>query len=87
MRQVRERLYPIRDASGQIYRAVGITQDITERVETEQDLKTSERRFNQIVNVLDDVFQISDMETADILFVTPSYEKIWGRSVQDLSAY
>ncbi|MCH7697012.1 MAG: diguanylate cyclase, partial [Proteobacteria bacterium] len=38
----------------------------------------------QIAEVTDDVFTISDMESFDVLYASPAYEKIWGRPVQDL---
>ncbi len=69
---------------GELISGIGIMHDITERVEAEAALKESETRFQQIANAIDDVFKISDAKSLGVLFVSPAFEKIWGRSVQEL---
>ncbi len=84
MRWVRDRGYPIRDESGQIYRIAAIVQDITARVQAEQALQESEARFKQIAEAIEDIFVLTDVKNWSFLYVSPAYEKILGRPVQDL---
>jgi PAS domain S-box-containing protein len=60
----------------------GIIHDITENVRANRKLRESEIRFRQIAENLDEVvWLISDEE---LLYVSPSYEAIWGQSCQSL---
>ncbi len=46
----------------------------------------SELRFRQLAESIDDVFWLTDLETGAILYVSPAYETIWGRSREGLYA-
>ena len=61
-----------------------IARDITERQQAEEKLRESEERLKQISDTIEDVVWITDWTSHKILFANPAYEKIWGRSVQDL---
>ena len=61
-----------------------IARDITERKQAEEKLRESEERLKQISDTIEDVVWITDWTSHKILFANPAYEKIWGRSVQDL---
>ena len=58
---------------------IEITIDITERKRLDEARRESERRFRLITETIDDVFWISDPELRKILYVSPAYERIWGR--------
>ncbi len=58
--------------------------DITERKIIEEKLKENEERFLQITENIYDVFWIWDAKTDLMVYVNPSYEKVWGRSVDKL---
>ncbi|MGB3187954.1 MAG: PAS domain S-box protein [Limnoraphis sp.] len=58
--------------------------DITERQRTQQALQTSEERFRQMAENIEDVFWISQMQDYKVLYVSPAYEKVWGRSCESL---
>ena len=45
VRWVRDRAVPIRDESGEVYRIVGTTQDVTERIERERELERQRERL------------------------------------------
>lgn len=45
IRWVHDRCFPLRDETGEIYRFAGITEDISERKQTEQALRKSEERL------------------------------------------
>jgi PAS domain S-box-containing protein len=63
-----------------------ITRDITQRKQTEQARHESEERFRQIAENIDEVFWIWTATPGNprLLYVSPAYEKIWGRSCESL---
>jgi diguanylate cyclase (GGDEF)-like protein/PAS domain S-box-containing protein len=48
------------------------------------ELQTSESRFQQLANNLDAVFWITSPDWRQIIYISPAYERIWGRSPDDL---
>lgn len=61
-----------------------IATDVTERKKAEDELKASKEKFRQITESIDEVFWIIDPKMSKIIYVSPAYEKIWGRSCQSL---
>jgi PAS domain S-box-containing protein len=47
-------------------------------------LSESEQRFRQITENTHDVFALMDMEKRTVLYVSPAYEAVWGRSRESL---
>jgi two-component system, cell cycle sensor histidine kinase and response regulator CckA len=53
----------------------------------EQALRESEERFRQLAeNIVESVFWMSDPNACCFLYVSPAYERIWGRTCQHLYA-
>ncbi len=77
---------PYRDADGNIIGLLGVSRDITDRKKTEEALLASEERFRQITENMADVVWLRSFENSRMLYVSPSYERIWGRSCQSLYA-
>ena len=50
----------------------------------EQVLEESEQRFRQLAENIQEVFWMSDPLKNEVLYVSPAYEKLWGRSCQSL---
>ncbi|MEW6491871.1 MAG: PAS domain S-box protein, partial [Cyanobacteriota bacterium] len=71
---------PILDNQEQILAAVVVFQDVTARQETQEALRQSEERFRQMAETIQDAFWITDFRGPQILYISPAYEQIWGRS-------
>jgi PAS domain S-box-containing protein len=57
---------------------------IEKQRETDAELRESEERFRQIAGNINSVFWILDLPVEQILYVSPAYETIWGRSCESL---
>jgi PAS domain S-box-containing protein len=61
-----------------------LQQEIHERNQVEATLRQSESRFRELTETIQDVFYISAPGATETLYVSPAYEKIWGRSCDAL---
>ena len=56
-----------------------------QRLRTEfEELTEREERFRQIAENVREVFFVISAKTDEILYISPTYEKVWGRSCQSL---
>ena len=55
-----------------------------QRKRTEEALRVSEERFRQIAENIREVFWMADPQIQRMLYISPAYEEIWGRSWTDL---
>jgi len=53
--------------------------------QTQVDLRDSEERFRQITDNIDDVFWMFSVPGRELVYVSPAYAQIWGRSAETLS--
>ncbi|WP_371357223.1 PAS domain-containing protein, partial [Hydrocoleum sp. CS-953] len=77
---------PIFNEEGKVIKLFGTVLDITERKQTEIALRESEEKFNQIAENINSIFWIQDAQNNQIIYVSPSYEKNWGYSCDELYA-
>ena len=75
---------PRLSANGTYLGHVGISLDITDRKEMEEALRRSEEKFRQIAENIQEVFWMMDAAGTKIIYVSPAYESIWGRSCAEL---
>jgi two-component system cell cycle sensor histidine kinase/response regulator CckA len=62
-----------------------LAQERQKRLYAEQALRESEERFRQLAeNITESVFWMSDPTKFQILYVSPAYDRIWGRSSKSL---
>ena len=64
--------------------ATSIIRDITERKLVEHELKSSEEKCRQMTENIEEVFWIIDPKMSQILYISPAYQKVWGRSRESL---
>ena len=78
--------FPLCDHTGKPYATCGISTDITERKKAERAVQESQERFHQLTEHIREVFWMTDPEKQQMLYVSPGYEAIWGRSCESLYA-
>jgi PAS domain S-box-containing protein len=52
-----------------------------------RELRASEEKFREMAEHIDQVFWITTPDLAKILYISPGYEKIWGRSPAELAEH
>jgi PAS domain S-box-containing protein len=57
---------------------------VAARDDAEHALRESEERFRQVAENVSEVFWMTDPAKQEMLYVSPAYEKVWGRSCQSL---
>ncbi len=65
-------------------RIYGAVLDLTERKRTQEVLEESERRFRQLAENIQEGFLLSDPLKSQILYCSPAFAEIWGRSRDSL---
>ena len=57
-----------------------------ERIRADGALRASEERFQELAGNINEVFWITDAAKQQMLYISPAYEKIWGRTCASLYA-
>ncbi len=81
---------PERERDGSVLWS-GFLRDVTERrqelenaLRAQHELRDSEARFRQLTDTIREVFWLTDVTGMIVLYVSPAYEAIWGRSCASL---
>jgi two-component system cell cycle sensor histidine kinase/response regulator CckA len=64
----------------------GVMVDITESKRAEEALRGSEQRFRQVTENIDEVFWLTDVNKKEMIYVSPAYSRVWGRTCESLIA-
>ena len=83
---VRVRASLLRDCNGCPLHFVVHVEDITERRNAQQALQSSEEKFRQLAENIREAFWMMNPAGTEILYVSPAYEPIWGRTCASLYA-
>ncbi len=61
-------------------RTAELTSEIAERRHIEQSLRSSEQRFRQLAENIREVFWMTSPDCRELVYLSPGYEEIWGRT-------
>ncbi len=64
----------------------GIIGNTIERLRTEEKRKESEEKLRQVTDNIQEVFWLRSADNSKILYISPSYEKVWGRTCESIYA-
>lgn len=81
-----EQWLPVHDGEGRVVAINMVCAEVTEQRRTEAALRESEQRFRQFSDLMDGVLWMRDLVNDRILFVSPAFERIWGRPREALYA-
>ena len=72
------------DTQGHVLGLIGVILDISDRKRAEEALSESEKRYRLIAETIRDCFWMATPNIDKMLYVSPAYETIWGRSCESL---
>ena len=64
--------------------AVSVVRDVSEQAHAERRLRESEERFRNIAEHVQDVFWVMAPDGRTIEYVSPAFERVWGRDAREL---
>jgi PAS domain S-box-containing protein len=71
-------------SQGEFLGHVGLSPDVTDRKHAEEAVRASEEKFRQLTENIREVFWVSNATAREILYISPGYEQIWGRTCESL---
>ncbi|WP_197084201.1 PAS domain S-box protein [Desulfovibrio sp. TomC] len=70
--------------SGRSGRVIAVVRDISERKMAERALRESEKKFRQLAEAIGEVFWLGSPDWKRIFYISPAYERLWGRTTKSL---
>ena len=65
-------------------RIIAVVRDVSERKAAERALRESEKKFRQLAEAIGEVFWLGSSDWKRIYYISPAYERLWGRSTKSL---
>lgn len=63
---------------------IGTLQDVTDRRAIEQSLADTHQLLKELAEHIDEVFWVTDKTGGELLYMSPMYEKVYGRTLEEL---
>ena len=73
-------IFPVSGPGGRIVGAGAIARNVTERLRAEADIRRSGARLRLIEDASDEIFWITNQQASEIFHISPTFERIFGRS-------
>jgi PAS domain S-box-containing protein len=80
------RVVPERAGGDEVFQLIAIGRNVTAQRRLEAELRESEERFRELAAHLDSIFWLWSVDEKRLLYVSPAYETMWGRSRESLYA-
>jgi PAS domain S-box-containing protein len=61
-----------------------LRKEINRRAQLEEALRKSEEKFRHVVQNVDELFWMMNAAATEMLYISPAYERIWGRTCESL---
>jgi PAS domain S-box-containing protein len=74
----------VRNAASAPAYLIAVIQNIGDRKRAEEALQKSETRFRQIAETIEEVVWSADAASGKALYISPAYERVWGRTCASL---
>jgi PAS domain S-box-containing protein len=74
----------VRDGTSAPAYFIAVIQNIGDRKKAEEALQKSESRFRQIAETIEEVVWSADPHIGKTLYISPAYERVWGRTCASL---
>lgn len=81
---IHDRISFVLDKDGRPEIARGLALDVTDRAEITSALAASEQRFRELADGIDAVCWLYDTVNGRMLYVSPAFERIWGRPREEI---
>ncbi|MGA7538694.1 MAG: PAS domain S-box protein [Steroidobacteraceae bacterium] len=76
----------VQHADGGTLHFISLVQDISPQKRAEEQWRESDLRFHQVTDNIREVFWLTDRRKNEMLYVSPGFLEIWGRSPEELYA-
>lgn len=78
--------HTVTETDGNQFYFEGFVRDVTEKKQAIEALRDSDEKFHQLADNIADVFWIRSTDLNELIYVSPAYEQVWGRTVESLHA-